>query len=229
MGIFDYLKGKKKEKLPLIARVNLSELQKQREENMELGDISILAKADYTKRIPTIRLYYVALEKFSRYGSDEIKIGQTYGISSPFRLPNEMSIEDSCRVVSYLSEKVESENNLEPASEKSVSMVSKILTTYGFEKVESHEKGYYHSVSDYNPFEKLRTNFLPACEEIEGVVDLFTVGGDFKVFKKSDLYDRYFDWFTEGITKQEVEDIYKKIGKDYLLPDTTSSDDEKTL
>ena len=88
MGIFDYLKGKKKEKLPLIARVNLSELQKQREENMELGDISILAKADYTKRIPTIRLYYVALEKFSRYGSDEIKIGQTYDISSPFRLPN---------------------------------------------------------------------------------------------------------------------------------------------
>ena len=214
--------------MPLIARVNLSELQKQREENMELGDISILAKADYTKRIPTIRLYYVALEKFSRYGSDEIKIGQTYDISSPFRLPNEMSMEDSCRVVSYLSEKVESENNLEPASEKSVSMVSKILTTYGFEKVESHEKGYYHSVSDYNPFEELRTNFLPACEEIEGVVDLFTVGGDFKVFKKSDLYDRYFD-FTEGITKQEVEDIYKKIGKDYLLPDPTSSDDEKTL
>ena len=229
MGIFDYLKGKKKEKLPLIARVDLSDLKKQREENMELSDISILAKADYTKRIPTIRLYYVALEKFSRYGSDEIKIGQTYGISSPFRLPNEMSIEDACRVVSYLSEKVESENNLEPASEKSVAMVSKLLTTYGFEKVESKEKGYYHAVSDYKPFEKIRTNFLPACEEIKGVVDLFTVGGDFKVFKKSDLYDRYFDWFTEGITKQEVEDIYKKIRKDYLLPYPTSSDGEKAL
>ncbi|MBO5884183.1 MAG: hypothetical protein J6Q51_00125, partial [Clostridia bacterium] len=47
--------------------------------------------------------------------------------------------------------------------------------------------------------------------------DLFTVGGDFKVFKRTELHDRYFDWFTENVTEQEIIDIYKKINKeDYL-------------
>lgn len=219
MGLLDRIRKKKKEELPLIARVNLVELKKQREENMTLGDISILAKADYTKRIPTIRLYYVAFNKFNRNGTGYTYIGQTYGISSPFRLPNEMRIEDACKVVSYLSEKVESENNIEPASEKSVAMVSNELTKYGFERVESKEHGHYHAVSEYIPFTKIRTS-IPVSRGIDGVVDLFSVGGDFKMFKKSDLHDRYFNWFTAGVTEQEIIEIYKKIRQDYLLPDS---------
>ncbi|MBE5739004.1 MAG: hypothetical protein E7354_04690 [Clostridiales bacterium] len=224
MGIINYLRQKKKEKLPLIARVDLAELQRQREENSQLGDVSILAKADYTKRIPTIRLYYTALERFNRYGTEEPKVGQTFGISSPFRLPTEMSIEDACKVVSYLSEQVEQNNDIEPASEQSVAMVSNILSQYGFERVESKEKGHYHTVSDYLPFRKIRTDSIPVCEAIEGVTDLFTVGGDFKLFKKTDLHDRYFDWFTAGITKQDIETIYKNIRRDHLLPDDFSND-----
>lgn len=214
MGLLDRIRRKKKEELPLIARVNLVELQKQREENMTLGDKSILAKADYTKRIPTIRLYYVAFNKFNRYGTGYTYIGQTYGISSPFRLPHGMTIEDACKVVSYLSEKVERENDLEPASEKSVAMVSNELTKYGFERVESKEHGHYHAVSEYIPFHNIRAKCFPICEKIDGVVDLFTVGGDVKLFKKSDLHDRYFDWFTAGISKDEVIDIYDQIGID---------------
>jgi len=229
MGIIEYFKNKKKEKeLPLIARVNLAELQKQREEALQDREVSILAAADYTKRIPTLRLYYVALEKFTRYGTTETKIGQTYGISSPFRLPHNMSIEDACKVVSYLSDKVEKENDLEPACEESVIMVSNILEKYGFSKVESKEKGHYHAVSNYIPFHKIRANF-PVCDKIEGVVDLFTVGGDFKVFKKTDLHNTYFDWYSKGVTQQEVADIYKSIGQEYLLPNNTNAEDEKTL
>ena len=213
MGLLDRIRKKKKEELPLIARVNLVELQKQREENMTLGDKSILAKADYTKRIPTIRLYYVAFNKFKRYGTGYTYIGQTYGISSPFRLPRDMSIEDACKVVSYLSEKVEKENDLEPASEKSVAMVSNELTKYGFERVESKEHGHYHAVAEYIPFTKIRAS-IPMSMEIDGVVDLFSVGGDFKMFKKSDLHDRYFNWFTAGISNDEVKDIYDQISID---------------
>ncbi len=54
MGIFNFFK--KKEKLPLIARVNLAEEMKKREEEWQFGDKSILAVADYTKRFPRIRL-----------------------------------------------------------------------------------------------------------------------------------------------------------------------------
>jgi len=214
--IVDYFKKKNKEELPLIARVDLAELQKQREENMQLKDKSILAAYDYTKLLPTLRLFYVSLEKFLAYGTDELKVGETYGISSPFRLPNDMSIEDACKVISYLSEMVEKDNNLEPACEDSVAMVSSILGLYGFDRVEGYQHGHMHAVSEYRPLHKIRAG-LPGCEKIEGVKDLFTVGGDCKLFKKSNLSDRYFDWFTEGVSEQEVEDIYKKIRKEHLF------------
>lgn len=162
------------------------------------------------KEASAIRLFYVSYETFIGYHDGQKKICETYGISSPFKLPNGMSIEDACKVVSYLSDFVEKGNNLEPACEQSVRMVSNILEKYGFSKVEGKEKGHYHAVSEYIPFHTTRANF-PATEKIEGVVDLFSVGGDFKIFKKTDLYDRYFEWYTEGVTKQEVANIYKNL------------------
>jgi len=53
------------------------------------------------------------------------------------------------------------------------------------------------------------------------------VGGDFKLFKKSDLYKRDLNWYSKGVTKQEIEDIYKNIGREYLLQYTTSLENEK--
>ena len=209
-NIFDYIKEKKKEQLPLIARVNLAELQKQREAEISLRDVSILAAANYSKKLPTIRLFYVALEKFTRYGSTETKLGQTFGVSSPFKIPKDMSIEDALKVISHLSEGIESELNIEPASERSVSVLSKVLTDFGFEKVEGYYHGHSHAVSKYNPLSKINIT-LPECEKIDGVIDLFTVGGDFRLFNKSNLQDRYFNWFTEGISKNEILEIYDKI------------------
>ena len=228
MGIKDYIEKKRKEKLPLIARVDLTELQKQREKDMEDREVSILAAADYTRRITTIRLYYIALQKFMKYGSDQMMVGQTYGVSSPFRLPNGMTFEDAFKVVSYLSDKVETENELNPASEESVVMVSQMLDKYGFSRVEGEEKGPYHAICEYRPFYKIKPAF-PVGEKIEGVVDLFTVGGDFKIFKKTDLYDRYFDWYIEGISQQEIADIYKNIGQSHWLPNNQNSENKKSL
>ncbi len=229
MGIIENLKNKKKEKeLPLIARTNLDELKKQREKNLRDRETSILGAGNYAKKIPTLRLCYVAIEKFPRYGTNEISIGQTYGISSPFELPKNMSLEDACKVVSYLSDKVKKENNLEPTCEKSVIMVSKILEDYGFKKVENANKGHYHVISQYTPFQRIKTN-SPMCDKIEGVVDLFTVDCDFKMFKKTDMYKRYFNWYSEGISKQDIADIYKSIRKEYLLSDITNSKDEKCM
>lgn len=216
MGILSFFKKNKKEDLPFIARVDLVELQKKREKEVEDREVSILASADFTKKLPKIRLYYVALSKFNRYAEGEIKVGQTHGISSPFYLPRGMTIEDACKVVSYLSEKVEKEFNYEPASEDSVAMVSKKLRDFGFDKKEGCPHGHFHAVGKYPLFSKIKSSF-EACDEIESVVDLFSVGGDFKVFKKTELHDRYFDWFTPNVTEQEIIDIYKKINKeDYL-------------
>ena len=226
MGLKEYFNKKKKQKLPLIAKVNLSELQRQREEELKNRETSILAAADYTKRIPTIRLYYVAFEKFTRYGSSTTQLGSTYEFSNPFRLPHNMKLEDAYKVISYLSDKVENENNLEPASIESGRMVSNILNDYGFEKVESHMSGHYHGVSDYTP-STIKANTL--CDKIEGVIDLFSVGGDIKLFKKSDLKNRYFNWYTQNVTKKDIENIYKEIGEEHLLPNSESSENEKAF
>ena len=196
---------KKKKDIPFIARVNLAEETKKRLENMELGDKSILARADYTLRYPRIRLMYVRFEKFISH-EDITKLGTTLGVSSPFMIPKGMSIENACKVISYLSEKLEKEYNVEPASEDSVALVSRELSKYGFEKLEcDYTPGHYHSVSQYHLLNKIETEF---DESLKATTDLITFDGSKKLFKKSVLGGKYFNWFTENVTEKDVIDIY---------------------
>lgn len=192
MGIFDIFKKKDKQ------------------ENKHIDFLNNHNITSATK----IRLCYVAMEKFRDYGTNQKKIGQTTGLSSVFELPQAMSLKDACKVISYLSEKTERQCKLEPASENSVAKTSAILESYGFKKIDESNKGHYHCVREYNPFSAIKSNLR---ENQQGAVDLLTVGGDFDVFKKSDLYATYFDWFTENVKKQEVEQIYEKIGQKELF------------
>ena len=73
---------------------------------------------------------------------------------------------------------------------------------------------------------KIKEGIFPVCNKIEGVVDLSTVGGNFKVFQNSELHDRYFDWYTEDVSLEEVKQIYQKINREYLLSDTVESEKE---
>lgn len=199
-------KKKEKEYVPYIARVNIAEEMKKRAENMTLGDKSILSRADYTKRFPRIRLIYVRFEKFHRYYNEGYSIGTTLGVSSPFMIPKGMNVESACKVISYLSEKVERENKIEPASEDSVALVSSLLEEYGFKKLESdYIPGHYHTISQPHIFSKIKTRF---DDELESTYDLITVDGDSKLFKKSILSSRYFDWFKEGLSKEDIIDTY---------------------
>ncbi|MGN1208652.1 MAG: hypothetical protein ACI4TI_04215 [Christensenellales bacterium] len=157
-----------------------------------------------------IRLLYVSFEKFKDHFSNETKIGRTIGVSSPFKLPKNMTLDDACKVISYLSEKIEAENNLNAGSQKSVALVSANLHKYGFKKINGFEHGYYHAIGTKNAFKN--NNDAIYASKIDGVTDLFTVGGDICRFEKSDFNDRYFDWFTENVTKEMFENIYKKIG-----------------
>ena len=217
MGIFDIFKKQKKEDLPLIARVNLAELMKKREEELKNNppEVSILASADFTERTrEKIRLYYVAMERFNRYGGGK-RIGKTIGYSCPFKAPKGMNLEETCKVVSYLSELVEQDGSVEPASELSVQIVGAYLKALGFDKVDESQVDYSHrhavSFDTKDALNLTESKITP--EQKLGVTDLFTVGGDLKLFEQSDLMDYYFEWFTPGVTEQEVRDIYAGIGK----------------
>ena len=158
-----------------------------------------------------IRMFYVAIEKYYNYGTNEKKVGETYGISHPFALPNGMTIEDACKVISFISNKVEKDDDIQPASEISVSTVSSILENYGFKKLETYKNGHYHAISKFLPFRKIETDTFEPCKQIPGVVDLFTVGGHSNMFNKTNLQKRYFDWYLENVNVEEVKEIYKNL------------------
>ena len=42
------------------------------------------------------------------------------------------------------------------------------------------------------------------------VIDLFTVAGRVELFKRSKHYSKYFEWYVENVTFDEVKDIYHK-------------------
>ena len=224
MRFFEIFKARKKEDLPLIARVNLAELQKEREENMKLGEKSILAY-DYSSHMPRIRLYYVGFNKYNNALNQEC-IEKVYEITTPFVLPRDMTIDEACKVISYLTEKVEKENGLEPASKEGVAQVGKMLSNYGFSSCESYSRGHFKRLALFEPRTKIESGLLNSdLKQKDGITELYTVGGDTKLFKKSEFYKTYFNWFVDGVTREDVKEIYKRIGKSYLFDN--NEEDEK--
>ncbi len=111
-----------------------------------------------------------------------------------FTLPNGMSREDAFKVLSYLTDYIESTQNIKPCSYKSVATLNSIL--------DLQQLG----------FKKLNKNVNVSEEEI---IDLWTVEGRVALFKKSKYYLGYYEWYFESISLEEVQSIYKKIGKNY--------------
>ena len=150
------------------------------------------------------------------------RIGENYGIKrpdnigvidwpfKPFILPEGMKREDSFKVLSYLTDFIEREASLEPCSYSSVQALDKVI--------------------DINRLGFKRVNMTIDKDSSE-VIDLFTITGRIGLFKKNRLYQKYFDWYTEGVTKEEVVNIYNKIGIDFydLVPTISDSDEEKVL
>ncbi len=98
-----------------------------------------------------------------------------------------MSREDGFKVLSYLTDFIEKEMNLESCSYQSVSTLNSVLNIerLGFKRVDG-------DIDDND------------------IIDLFTVSGRILLFKKSKYYQKYFEWYTEGITLNEVKTIYNK-------------------
>lgn len=160
-----------------------------------------------------IRLFYISLERFSRYNGLKLFLGTTVDASTVYKLPEGMTKEDAYKVISYLSETIEKENNIEPASRESMQEVAKILPKFGFKELSGSSKtkaNHYHSVSSGNPY---YNKIADGIEEVFGsfATPLYTIGGDVKEFEKSDLYKDYFDWFTPNVSYEEVKQIYNNL------------------
>ena len=153
----------------------------------------------FSEDINMIRLVYVAL------GGDS-RIGVTFGASSSFVLPEGMSLKEACKVISYLSEKIEKEYNLEPGCRESLARVSRILENYGFKKTGRDYQNYLHMTMQLNGYNRI---MLP-LNEVKGCANLYTLNGNSSLFRRTNLYRDYFEWFTEGVMESEFNQIINK-------------------
>ena len=152
------------------------------------------------------RLHYINYHNISNGGERGI-IDWSY---KPFELPKDMTREEGFKVLSYLTDFIEKRDGVDEASWKSV--------------------GILDSVIDIERFGFNRTMITPSEEEI---IDLFSVGGRIKRFKNSKYYNKYFNWYTPNITKEEVERIYQNCGCTFSdivwVDNNTKGDNEKIL
>ena len=112
----------------------------------------------------------------------------------PFKLPGGMTKEDAFKVLSYLTDYIEKDNNIAPASFKSVRILDDVLN---IERL---------------GFERIDTNL---SSDSSDVINLFTISGRIRLFKKHNLYSKYFEWYKEGVTKEDVVQIYKNCNVEF--------------
>ena len=60
----------------------------------------------------------------------------------------------------------------------------------------------------------LKLNFIEISKVASSweykILNLFTVSGRLLLFKSSKLYSKYFEWYVENVTLEEVTNIYAK-------------------
>lgn len=148
------------------------------------------------------------------------RIGEHYGMPTPnnigiinwpfkpFMLPKGMEREDAFKVLSYLTDFIEKEANLESCSFRSVEALDKVidLERLGFKRLDV-------TLDDDSP----------------EVIDLFTIRGRVLLFKQSKQYQKYFEWYTTGVTFDQVKEIYNKCGIEFYDLVPIIGDDNKNI
>lgn len=154
-------------------------------------------------------LHYVYCNKFDN-GANTTKEMHDF-VARKFVLPEGMSVEDAFKVLSYLAEYVEKKYDLEECSATSVQCMDRLLEKFYFTHIEPEGE---------TPFRFKHTNNTPCTH-------LFTVNGRFSYFKRSYYAEHYFEWFTEGVTRDEVDEIYAALGLKIDLNDNETSSQHK--
>ena len=158
----------------------------------------------------TIRMIYISMGKHYNPYQGEYMFEKELAVLPHYLIPDGLSLQEACEVLSYLSNRIEQDNNIEPASLTSVKSVCKVLSKYGFKKIEDNKSDYYHShiTYEWNPLNKEQYSSI---SEIDGVTDIITYRADDKIFKKSDMAERYFDWYTEDVSQHRFKELINKI------------------
>lgn len=140
------------------------------------------------------RLYFMEFNRIGLPYNSKANIEVVDWPYKPFKLPSGMTKEDAFKVLSYLTDYIEKDNNIAPASFKSVRILDDVLNIerLGFKRVDTN-----------------------LSSDSSDVINLFTISGRIRLFKKHKLYNKYFEWYKEGVTKEDVVEIYKNCNVEF--------------
>lgn len=138
------------------------------------------------------RLYFVDYHRINEYaGRQDNNIGRITWPCNTFRFPEEMSREEGFKVLSYLVDCTEKLDATKPWFYKSSRALDGVfcLERFGFKTVKEKDE--------------------------DKILNLFIVSGRLLLFKNSELYSKYFNWYVENVTLEEVISIYAKHNIDF--------------
>lgn len=138
------------------------------------------------------RLYFVNYHRIGEsYGRQDNNVGMINWSCKPFMFPEGMSREEEFKVLSYLTDFIEKREDIEPCSLKSVRTLDGVLDLerFGFKRVKEDDEN--------------------------KILNLFTVSGRLLLFKRSNLYPKYFEWYVENVTLEDVTNIYSKYNMEF--------------
>lgn len=157
-----------------------------------------------------IRLVYLSVEKFKdKYGFT--MIGHSMGLGKWFKIPEGMDENQAYKVASYILESV-AENKENLFTYENMEKVNEKLKQMNFVEIDDYWSGCISgsalAASGSIEFPMSYRQFINKGGSSN---NLLFIGGDKELFKWSVLKEKQFEWFEKGITKEQIEEIYKNV------------------
>lgn len=170
----------------------------------ELMEADVITRVNEEEKEDGIKTEFVDDSVSSIYRLHHIEylnIGENYGYNikgmrdytfRPFLLPDGLTEEEAFKILSYLTNYLEKNLNIPAGSLQSVIDLNRVLDLerFGFKRVECN------------------------CDD-ERLKHLFTLYGRTERFDRSKYRKKYFEWYTEDVTREEAKRIYAKIGIEF--------------
>lgn len=166
------------------------------------------------KQNKIIRLVYFSASKLEDNNSDT-RLSKEFGLSDPYIIPNGISLDDACKIISYLSEQAAESVSVFNLYPKIIKTVTSQLSKYGFKKIGGHWSGFASNITyDYPSATQTPKIWNSYYNKSNLGTNLFFVDGDFKIFESNkNMQKDYFEWFMPG---QNSDDL-KRIEEDMQL------------
>ena len=156
---------------------------------MGLKDFLTLIRNEITNQNDNTKIYRIRYIKFHNsnyfYNSKDFDI-----IDVPFDMflfPNNMSQVEGLKILSYLIDLIEKNNNIKNRNINSVESLNNII-----KEKNSIFKTIHKNIKDDN------------------VIDLFVVIGKMELFRNTKYNNKYFEWYYPNVSTNEIDRICKK-------------------